>query len=143
MAKTKELSKDVRDNIVDLHKAGMGYKTIAKQLGEKVTTGGAIIRKWKKHKITVNLPRTCKISPRGVSMIMRTVRNQPRTTREGLVLFKNKTRSCLKISYFLFILSYAYFPSVVFYNICTVHGADLTHISLLVIQSLYSRVCDK
>ncbi|KAK6326331.1 hypothetical protein J4Q44_G00019760 [Coregonus suidteri] len=35
MAKTKELSKDVRDKIVDLHKAGMGYKTIAKQLGEK------------------------------------------------------------------------------------------------------------
>ncbi len=88
MAKTKELSKDVRDKIVDLHKAGMGYKTIAKQSGEKVTTVGAIIHKWKKHKITVNLPRTgapCKISPRGVSMIMRTVRNQPRTTREDLV----------------------------------------------------------
>ncbi len=88
MAKTKELSKDVRDKIVDLHKAGMGYKTIAKQLGEKVTTGGAIIRKWKKHKITVNLPQSgapCKISPRGVSMIMRTVRNQPRTTQEDLV----------------------------------------------------------
>ncbi len=84
MAKTKELSKDVRDKIVDLHKAGMGYK----QLGEKVTTFGVIIRKWTKHKITVNLPRTgapCKISPRGVSMIMRTVRNQPRTTREDLV----------------------------------------------------------
>ncbi len=35
-----------------------------------------------------SLPRSgapCKISPRGVSMIMRTVRNQPRTTREGLV----------------------------------------------------------
>ncbi len=31
MAKTKELSKDVRDKIVDLHKAGMGYKTTAKQ----------------------------------------------------------------------------------------------------------------
>ncbi len=66
----------------------MGYKTIAKQLGEKVTTVGAIIRKWKKHKITINLPWTgapCKISPRGVSMIMRTVRNQPRTTQEDLV----------------------------------------------------------
>ncbi len=88
MAKTKELSKDVRDKIVDLHKAGIGYKTITKQLGEKVTTVGAIICKWKKHKITVNLPLTgapCKISPRGVSMIMRTVRNQPRTTREDLV----------------------------------------------------------
>ncbi|KAK6295565.1 hypothetical protein J4Q44_G00332780 [Coregonus suidteri] len=35
MAKTKELSKNVRDKIVDLHKAGMGYKTIAKQLDEK------------------------------------------------------------------------------------------------------------
>ncbi len=51
MTKTKELFKDVRDKIVDLNKAGMGYKTIAKQLGEKVTTVGAIIRKWKKHKI--------------------------------------------------------------------------------------------
>ncbi len=85
MAKTKELSKNVRDKIVDLHKAGMCNKTITTQLtqlGEKVTTVGAIIRKWKKHKITVNLPRPeapCNISPHGVSMIMRTVRNQPRT----------------------------------------------------------------
>ncbi len=82
MAKTKELSKDVRDKIVDLHKAGMSYKTIAKQLGEKVTTV-CVIRKSKKHKISVNLPRSgapYKISPRGISMIMRTVRNQPRTT---------------------------------------------------------------
>ncbi len=62
--------------------------TIAKQLGEKVTTAGGIIRKWKKHKLTVNLPRSgaaCKISPSGVSMIMRMVRNRPRTTREDLV----------------------------------------------------------
>ena len=38
MGKTKELSKDIRDKIVDLHKAGMGYKKISKQLGEKLTT---------------------------------------------------------------------------------------------------------
>ncbi|KAI3355044.1 hypothetical protein L3Q82_017921 [Scortum barcoo] len=44
MGKTKELSKDTRDKIVDLHKAGMGYRTIGKQLGEKATTVGAIIR---------------------------------------------------------------------------------------------------
>ena len=50
MGKTKELSKDIRDKIVDLHKAGMGYKKISKQLGEKLTTVGAIIRKWKKHR---------------------------------------------------------------------------------------------
>ncbi len=84
MGKNKELSKDTRDKIVDLHKAGMGYRTISKQLGDKATTVRAVIRKWKKFKMTVNLPRTgapCKISPRGVSMI----RDQPRTTREDLV----------------------------------------------------------
>lgn len=88
MGKTKELSKDVRDKIVDLHKAGMGYKTISKKLNEKVTTVGAIIRKWKKYNVTVNRPRPgapCKISPRGVSLIMRKVRDQPRTTRQELV----------------------------------------------------------
>ncbi len=93
MTENKELY--VRDKIVDLHKAGMGYKTIARQLGEKVTTVGVIICKWKKHKQTVNLPRSgaqCKISPRGVSMIMRTVRNQPRTTREDLVNDLKATR---------------------------------------------------
>ncbi len=36
MGKTKKLSKDTRDKIVDLHKAGMGYRTIGKQLGEKL-----------------------------------------------------------------------------------------------------------
>ncbi|KAJ8335496.1 hypothetical protein SKAU_G00388380 [Synaphobranchus kaupii] len=74
MGKTKELSKDIRDKMVDLHKAGMGYRTIGKQLGEKATTVGAIIRKWKKFKATVNLPQSgppCKISPRGASMIIR------------------------------------------------------------------------
>ncbi|KAJ8373944.1 hypothetical protein SKAU_G00045240 [Synaphobranchus kaupii] len=88
MGKTKELSKDIRDKMVDLHKAGMGYRTIGKQLGEKATTVGAIIRKWKKFKTTVNLPRSgppCKISPRGASMIIRKVRDQPRTTRQDLV----------------------------------------------------------
>ncbi|KAK6299813.1 hypothetical protein J4Q44_G00298460 [Coregonus suidteri] len=86
--KTRELCKDIRDTIVDLHKAGMGYRTIGKQLGEKATTVGAIIRKWKKFKMTVNHPRSgapCKISPCGASMIMRKVRDQPRTTRQDLV----------------------------------------------------------
>jgi hypothetical protein len=45
MSKTRELCKDIRVKIVDLHKAGMGYRTIGKQ---------PIIRKWKKFKMTVN-----------------------------------------------------------------------------------------
>ena len=88
MGKTKELSKDIRDKIVDLHKAGMGYKKISKQLGEKLTTVGAIIKKWKKHKIATNLPWSGaprKISPRGISVMMRKGRDQPSTTQEELV----------------------------------------------------------
>ena len=88
MGKTKELSKDIRDKNVDLHKAGMGYKKISKQLGEKLTTVGAIIRRWKKHKVNTNLPRSgspCKILPRGISMMMTKVRDQPSTTQEELV----------------------------------------------------------
>ncbi len=81
MAKTKELSKDTRNKIVDLHQAG-------KQLGVKKSTVGAIIRKWKTYKTTDNLPRSgapCKISPRGVKIITRTVSKNPRTTWGDLV----------------------------------------------------------
>src|SRR4029434_4047604 len=83
MGKTKELTKDVRDKIVDLHKAGMGYKTIGKQ-----TTIGAIIRKWKQHQTTVNRSRSgapCKISPCALSVIIQNVQNNPRTTQGELV----------------------------------------------------------
>ncbi|KAK3530759.1 hypothetical protein QTP70_000805 [Hemibagrus guttatus] len=88
MAKTKELSKDTRNKIVDLHQAGKTEPAIGKQLGVKKSTVGAIIRKWKTYKTTDNLPRSGdprKISPRGVKMITRTVSKNPRTTRGDLV----------------------------------------------------------
>ncbi len=89
MAKTKELSKDTRNKIVDLHQAGKTESAIGKQLGVKKwmnewsiymnewtvkkSTVGAIIRKWKTYKTTDNLPRSGaprKISPRGVKIIL-------------------------------------------------------------------------
>ncbi|KAK3544182.1 hypothetical protein QTP86_006029 [Hemibagrus guttatus] len=88
IAKTKELSKDTRNKIVDLHQAGKTESAIGKQLGVKKSTVGAIIRKWKTYKTTDNLPRSGaprKISPRGVKMITRTVSKNPRTTRRDLV----------------------------------------------------------
>ncbi len=88
MAKTKELSKDTRNKIVDLHQAGKTESAIGKQLGVKKSNVGAIIRKWKTYKTTDNLPRSGaprKISPRGVKMITRTVSKNPRTTRGDLV----------------------------------------------------------
>ncbi|KAK3566571.1 hypothetical protein QTP86_001062 [Hemibagrus guttatus] len=66
MGKTKELSKDIRDKIVDLPKAGMGYNAISKNPSDVEISVGAIICKWKKYKITSNRPRSgapCKISP--------------------------------------------------------------------------------
>ncbi|KAK3543668.1 hypothetical protein QTP70_026249 [Hemibagrus guttatus] len=90
MAKTKELSKDTRNKIVDLHQAGKTESAIGKQLGVKKSTVGAIIRKWKTYKTTDNLPRSGaprKISPREVKMITRTpvhVRARLRFAREHL-----------------------------------------------------------
>jgi len=37
---------NIRDQIVDLHKAGMGYK-----LGDEETTVRVIIQKWKEYKM--------------------------------------------------------------------------------------------
>ncbi|CAJ0941715.1 unnamed protein product, partial [Ranitomeya imitator] len=88
VVKTKELSKDTRNKMVALHQAGKTESAIANQLGVKKSTVGAIIRKWKTYKTTDNLPRSgapCKIPPRGVRMITRTVSKNPRTTRGDLV----------------------------------------------------------
>ncbi len=88
MAKTKELSKDTRNKIVDLHQAGKTESAIGKPLGVKKSTVGAIIRKWKTYKTTDNLLRSGaprKISPRGVKMITRTLSKNPRTTWGDLV----------------------------------------------------------
>ena len=63
--KTKELSNDTRNKIVDLHQTGKTESAIGKQLGLKKSTVGAIIRKWKTYKTTDNLPRSG--APRKIS----------------------------------------------------------------------------
>ncbi len=45
MAKTKELSKDTRNKLVDLHQAGKTESAIGNQLGVKKSTVRAIIKK--------------------------------------------------------------------------------------------------
>ncbi|KAI4903709.1 hypothetical protein NFI96_008852 [Prochilodus magdalenae] len=88
MAKPKELSKDTREKMVDLHQAGNSESTIGKQAGVNKSTVGAIVRKWKTYKTTDNLPQSGaprKISSRGVKMIMSTVSKNPRTTRRDLM----------------------------------------------------------
>uniref|UniRef100_A0A3B3HTK7 Tc1-like transposase DDE domain-containing protein n=1 Tax=Oryzias latipes TaxID=8090 RepID=A0A3B3HTK7_ORYLA len=56
MGESKELSKDLCNLIVAKHTEGIGYRRISKLLKVPVSTIGAIIRKWKEHGITINLP---------------------------------------------------------------------------------------
>ena len=51
-------TKDTREKIVELHKPGKCYGTIAKQLGENKSIVAAIVKKWKRLNVTASLPRT-------------------------------------------------------------------------------------
>ena len=58
MAKTKVLSRDMRDRIIERHKGGHGYRKISKEMILALSTVGNIIRKYKKYGDgTANLPR--------------------------------------------------------------------------------------
>ena len=46
MAKTKELSRDMRDRIIERHKEGQGYRKISKEMNLALNTVGNIIRKY-------------------------------------------------------------------------------------------------
>ena len=69
--------------VVDLHKSGNGYKTIAKKLNIPLTTIRAIIKKFKTTGTVVNLPgrgRKCILPPRTVRQMVREAKGNPRAT---------------------------------------------------------------
>lgn len=53
----KELSKQVRDKVVEKYKSWLGYKKISKSLMIPRSTIKSIIIKWKEHGTTANLPK--------------------------------------------------------------------------------------
>ena len=55
--KTKELSKQVRDKVVEKYKSWLGYKKISETLNIPRSTVKAIIEKWKEYDTTTNLLR--------------------------------------------------------------------------------------
>ena len=56
--KTKELSKEVRHEVVENHHSGEGYKKISKSLIIPFSTVKSIIKKWKTYHTTQTLPRS-------------------------------------------------------------------------------------
>lgn len=55
--KSKEHTKEVRDEVVEKFKAGLGYKKISQALNVSRSTVRYIILKWKENGTTANLPR--------------------------------------------------------------------------------------
>lgn len=85
MAKTRELSTDLRQNIINFHKKGKGYRIISKELDLPLSTVGNIIRKYKNSEHAVaNLPRSGrprKLTDGNARWISRKVQKNPFITR--------------------------------------------------------------
>ena len=81
MTKTKELSRDMQDRIIERHKGRQGYRKISKEMNPSQSTVGDIIRKYKKYGDgTANLPRNGrprKINERTSKWISRNVQINP------------------------------------------------------------------
>lgn len=88
MAKTKELSEDLRVRIVAAQKSGEGYKTISKRFQVPVSTVQSIIRKYKTHHTVENLGgrgRKSKVTPVLARKIVREVVKNPKTTTKDIL----------------------------------------------------------
>ncbi|KAK3563981.1 hypothetical protein QTP86_006237 [Hemibagrus guttatus] len=89
MAKTKELTEDLRLRIVAAHKSGKGYKTISKCFEVPVATVQSIIKKYKTFHTVKNL-RGCgrkpKVTPVLARRIVREVKKNPRITTKAILM---------------------------------------------------------
>ncbi|KAK3518577.1 hypothetical protein QTP70_004094 [Hemibagrus guttatus] len=89
MAKTKELTEDLRLRIVAAHKSGKGYKTISKCFEVAVATVQSIIKKYKMFRTVKNLRghgRKPKVTPVLARRIVREVKKNPRVTTKAILM---------------------------------------------------------
>ncbi|KAK3571603.1 hypothetical protein QTP86_015338 [Hemibagrus guttatus] len=89
MAKTKELTEDLRLRIVAAHKSGKGYKTISKCFEVPVATVQSIIKKYKTFHTVKNLRgrgRKPKVTPVLARRIVREVKKNPRITTKAILM---------------------------------------------------------
>ncbi|XP_034066668.1 guanine nucleotide-binding protein G(I)/G(S)/G(O) subunit gamma-10 isoform X1 [Gymnodraco acuticeps] len=87
MPRTKELSEDLRLRIVDLHKAGKGYKSISESLDVHQSTVRQIVYKWRKFSTVATLPRSgrpVKMTARAQRRMLNEVKKNPRVSARDL-----------------------------------------------------------
>ncbi|XP_018424883.1 PREDICTED: uncharacterized protein LOC108797728 [Nanorana parkeri] len=87
IGRSKEISEDLRKQVVEAHKSGKGYKRIAKDLDLHRSTVRQIVYKWKKFSTVTTLPRSgrpTKISARARRTILKHMTENPRVTAKDL-----------------------------------------------------------
>ena len=88
MPRTKEISEDVRLRIVDLHKAGKGYKSISKKALMFISPQQIqIVYKWRKFSTVATLPRSgrpAKMTARAQCRMLNEVKKTPRVSAKHL-----------------------------------------------------------
>ena len=88
MGKSKEISQDLRKQIVDLHKSGSSLGAISKGLKVPRSSVQTIVHKYKHHDTTQPSYRSGRRrvqSPRDERTVLRKVQINPRTTAKDLV----------------------------------------------------------
>ncbi|KAK3557721.1 hypothetical protein QTP86_000322 [Hemibagrus guttatus] len=89
MAKTKELTEDLRLRIAAAHKSGKGYKTISKCFEVPVATVQSIIKKYKTFRTVKNLRgrgQKPKVTPVLARRIVREIKKNPRITTKAILM---------------------------------------------------------
>ena len=85
--KTKELSKHVRDKVVEKYRSGLGYKKISETLNIPRGTVKSIIKKCKEYGTTTNLPRegrSPKLMDQARRALIREATKRPKITLKEL-----------------------------------------------------------
>ena len=88
--KTKELSKQVGDKVVEKYRSGLGYKKISKTLNIQRSTIKSIIKKWKEHGTKTSLPREGrppKLMDQARRALIREAKKRPKITLKELQRF--------------------------------------------------------
>uniref|UniRef100_A0AAZ3RB43 Transposase Tc1-like domain-containing protein n=1 Tax=Oncorhynchus tshawytscha TaxID=74940 RepID=A0AAZ3RB43_ONCTS len=101
MGKSKEISQDLRKEIVDLHKSGSSLGAISKRLKVPRSSVQTIVRKYKHHGTTQPSYRSGRrrvLSPRDESTLVQKVQINPRTTAKDLVKMLEETGTKVSIS---------------------------------------------
>ena len=91
---TKELSKDLRDKVVERHRSGYGYKNISKAFNIPWSTVKRIIKKWKVYGTTKTLPisgRPSKLDDQARRRLIREATKRPMANLKELQVFMAKT----------------------------------------------------